>query len=399
MVLSLPPRVRYLLAWDHDLCRTVVAVFLRAVLGFLRARARREGVLDGRGGAVAILQPFGAALNLNVHVHALVLDGVFTQKGEEAVLFHPAAPLGDGEVAAVLEIVRRRIDRLLERRGLTPEDESDRGQDVWMEEAPVLAGIAAASVQGLVALGQRAGARVRRVGDLLDASAGERIGRGHARLGGFDLHAGVVAPAGHRRRLERLCRYALRPPIAEQRLRLTEDGGALLELRHRWSDGTTHVVFEPLELLERLAVLTPRPRVNLVLSYGVLGARARWRAQVVGQHRPVTGGDASVIDERPTPDLHGAPPRGAEAARTWANLMRRSVGFDVLACPRCGGRLRLIALLEQAAVIQRILRHLGLPTEVPPPAPARAPPEPLEHDALAFPDDASGCDAASVPAC
>ena len=53
-------------------------------------------------------------------------------------------------------------------------------------------------------------------------------------------------------------------------------------------------------------------------------------------------------------------------------------GLDVLACPRCGGRLRLVALIEQASVVQRILRHLGLPTEVPMPRPARAPPRRLE---------------------
>ena len=58
----------------------------------------------------------------------------------------------------------------------------------------------------------------------------------------------------------------------------------------------------------------------------------------------------------------------------WASLMARTFGFDVVACPRCGGRLRLIALIEEAAVIQRILRHLGVPTEIPAPRPARAPP-------------------------
>jgi len=46
------------------------------------------------------------------------------------------------------------------------------------------------------------------------------------------------------------------------------------------------------------------------------------------------------------------------AARSWASLMERTFGLDVLACPRCGGRLRLIALIEEAAVIGRILRHL-----------------------------------------
>jgi hypothetical protein len=49
------------------------------VLGFLRGRARDEGVADGRGGAVAVIQRFGSALNLNVHTHVLGLDGVFAR--------------------------------------------------------------------------------------------------------------------------------------------------------------------------------------------------------------------------------------------------------------------------------------------------------------------------------
>jgi len=59
-VLSLPHGIRYVLAWDHALCRAVVGVFIRAVLGYLRRRAREQDVADGRGGAVAIIQRFGA---------------------------------------------------------------------------------------------------------------------------------------------------------------------------------------------------------------------------------------------------------------------------------------------------------------------------------------------------
>ena len=91
-VLSLPHRLRYLLAWDHELCRAVTGVALRTVLGFLRRRARRHGIADGRSGAVVIVQRFGGTLNLNVHLHALVLDGVFTREGS-AVEFHPVRRL------------------------------------------------------------------------------------------------------------------------------------------------------------------------------------------------------------------------------------------------------------------------------------------------------------------
>jgi hypothetical protein len=155
-VLSLPYRVRYRLAWDHDLCRAVVAVYLRAVLGWLRGRARGDGVPDGRGGAEAIVQRFGGALNLNVHVHALVLDGVFARERTGALAFHPVPRLTALDVAEVLATVEPRIRRLLERRGLGDRDDEGGASNAWAEEAPVLAGLAAASVQGTVGSALRA---------------------------------------------------------------------------------------------------------------------------------------------------------------------------------------------------------------------------------------------------
>ena len=77
--------------------------------------------------------------------------------------------------------------------------------------------------------------------------------------------------------LEQLCRHRLRPPVAQDRLQLTSDGRVLLELKGEWADGTRHLLFEPLELLEKLATLTPRPRITLVLDHGVLAPQSRWR--------------------------------------------------------------------------------------------------------------------------
>ena len=190
----------------------------------------------------------------------------------------------------------------------------------------------------------------------------------HARWEGFDLHAAVRVPAGRRDRLERVCRYALLPPVAGTRRQLTSEGQVVLQLRHPWADGTTHVAFTPTAFLERLAVLVPRPRVNLLMYRGLLAPRAAWRAEVVPRRVPRATAAAHVeaasgVTRRPSV-------RGAASA----DLMRRAFGIDVLACPRCGGRLRLIALIEASAVARRILRHLGLPAEVPEPSPARAPP-------------------------
>ena len=105
----------------------------------------------------------------------------------------------------------------------------------------------------------------RRWGDTIDLPVPPVPGPWQARHGRFDLHAGVVMRAGARERLERLCRYALRPPVSQDRLQPMPDGTVVLELPRRWTDGTTHLIFDPVELLERLAALVPRPRVNLVL--------------------------------------------------------------------------------------------------------------------------------------
>ncbi len=155
-----------------------------------------------------------------------------------------------------------------------------------------------------------------------------------------------------------MCRYTLRPPVAGDRVRVTGDGQVELKLRHPWIDGTTHVMFDPVEFLGRLAVLVPRPRINLILYHGVLGPRAAWRSEVVRRQRSDEGGDAGVknsaTERAPDADDANAPRRHARG-QCWAALMARTFGIDVLACPRCGGRLRLIALIEEAAVIDRIL--------------------------------------------
>ncbi len=61
---------------------------------------------------------------------------------------------------------------------------------------------------------------------------------------------------------------------------------------------------------------------------------------------------------------------------TWAQLLERVFAIDALTCPYCGGPRRLIALLTDGLVVRKILQHLNLPTDPPPLAPARPPPEP-----------------------
>ena len=109
-----------------------------------------------------------------------------------------------------------------------------------------------------MALGPRAGARVRQLGEARDTAAVPSRGPRQAHLEGFDLHANVRVPANDRAGVERLCRYVLRPPFAQERLRLRGDSRVALELKRAWHDGTRELVFEPLEFLERLAATARR---------------------------------------------------------------------------------------------------------------------------------------------
>ena len=83
-VLTLPFALRYRLAFDAELITVVLAEFMRAVFSSLRRRARHElGVAKPRCGAVTFVQRFGDALNLNIHFHSVVLDGVYEDRGDD----------------------------------------------------------------------------------------------------------------------------------------------------------------------------------------------------------------------------------------------------------------------------------------------------------------------------
>ena len=180
---------------------------------------------------------------------------------------------------------------------------------------------------------------------------------------GFSLHAAVRCGAHERKRLERLCRYITRPAVANERLKRNQAGQVVLQLKSPWRDGTTHIVMSPLQFMQRLAALVPRPRLHLIRFHGVLAPHARLRAQIV----------SSLPLSVPESCAHHAPAAHAEASArmSWACLLKRVFDIDIERCPRCGGRLKIIAAIVDPQVIVQILTHLGLPARAPPRSAAR----------------------------
>ena len=121
-------------------------------------------------------------------------------------------------------------------------------------------------------------------------------------MAGFSLHAGVAARADQRPKLERLCRYISRPAISEKRLSVTPNGNVRYQLKTPCRDGTTHVIFEPLDFIARLAALVPKPRVNLTRFHGVFAPNSKYRARVIPARRGRGGQHARTADpEESTP--------------------------------------------------------------------------------------------------
>ena len=161
----------------------------------------------------------------------------------------------------------------------------------------------------------------------------------------MSLHAGVFVPGSDTKRLARICRYTARPAIACQRLEQLADRRLAYALRTPWTDGTTHVVFEPRELMARLAAQIPPPRAHQLRYHGILGPAAMWRDKVVPQ---------TQTDRR---DPHAIVP--ARQRPRWAVLLRRVFAVDALICPRCGGRMHPVAAVTQPDEIATTLERLG----------------------------------------
>jgi Putative transposase len=378
-VLSFPRRIRFLSARDPAFCSRLLDLFTRAVFAWQRRRGRLLGVADPRTGGCTAVQRFGSAINLNVHFHTLVPDGVFDLSRPGRAIFVRLPAPSDEDVEKILTTIIRKVARHIGRDG---EVERAIEEDAFAE-------LQAAEVD-----------RRMRFPDPFKQACHS------ACLDGFSLHAGVRIHENDREGLERLCRYAVRPPFALHRLSQGPDGRLLYKMK-RPRSGSLFLLLTPDQLLARIATLVPPPRTHALRYHGVFAPNSKHRTRVV----PGVGGAEAVPNAskaehpsplRPPPKLDPSPAAPGAFALTpppeppapdrlgpryrvpWAELLRKVFSLDVLACPQCGGRMELIAFIAEAGTAKRILDHLGLVSTGPPvpkpQAPDEAPDQGPEYD-------------------
>ena len=233
-VLSLPFRLRLRLARNDELLAAMRRVFVAAVGRWQRRKARELGLRGARTAVVCVTQRFDSLLRVNPHFHALVPDAVFVECEQGRVELRAVPKPTRRDVESIVERIARRARALLSR---LDEDAEPVG-----------------------ALDRLRGQHL----ELLSQPPELNPGRLSARAEGFSLHAARHLHANDRAGLESLARYTLRPPVANSRLSRKDDGDLVLTLKRALPGGREQVTLRPIELMQRLAGLVPRPRVHQI---------------------------------------------------------------------------------------------------------------------------------------
>ena len=452
-VLTTPWDVRFILAKDAKLLGEAERIYIAEMFRHYRKQARKKG---GPGevipGAVTAVQRMGSSLNLNIHFHTIFLDGVYRPDPKTGEIRFQKAPLPTAtEMDHMLQRTRERIQKMLEKHGHHVDPDAPPQWDASDEEESLFEHIQSASVRGWSSM-EGKDRPVVMVGGGNRPKGPQELKVFNSVYRGWSLNAMVRIRAGDREGVERVCRYILRHPFAEERLEFLPDGNIRFTFRDPRPDGATHAIFRPIEFMEKLVALIPPPRYHTVRYHGIFAPNHPWREAVVPAVRPRPGvqaggnagavlaiianqveggpvkaleGNAGSPDQNPSrvgavrdcpaeaerrrepplqpvkmfpiPQSHRSEwradenefantpaspqsvwnehPRGWKQGRPrldWAQLLKRSLHLDGLECPRCGEKMTMVAVIKDPDVARKILKAMGLPSEIP--VAARPPP-------------------------
>jgi hypothetical protein len=353
-VVSFPMPLRFWMARNPRLATAALHIFQRILKRHYIECVKKlstEGNLQT--GSITMIQRFGGALNLNIHFHILSLDGAYqiSNTPNATPAFIETGRPKNEEMLNIIKTFQMRMLKLLQRRGLVQKNESENGGDALPETPTIETVLQGASVQYRIATGPNSGQKVRKIGSLgLVSDEPFKAGDLSAVLGGYSIHAATYVHKNNRTELERLCRYILRPPVAEQRVEIKADK-ILYHFKSAWRDGTKAIELTGPEFIEKLVAIIPQPRIHLTRFHGVLAPHSKVRSLIVPN--PISVNATCLVEKKEKPKR-----------LSWAQLLKRVFKVDMEICP-CGGKLQFVAAIISSKAIQRILEHEGLEYFIP----------------------------------
>lgn len=340
-VFTIPKRFRLYFRYDRSLLGKLCLAAWCTVREVYRAVLDDEDALPGMVGSI---QTFGELIHWHPHIHALVTDGAFRPDG----MFLPLPRLA---TEPFLKLWEHKVYRLLLDKGRITE-EVVRQMQSW-------------------------------------------------RHSGFSVHREVFLPAGDRQGIENLAQYIARCPFSQARmLKVGTGGNVVYKAEHaavrafpHWKVAATlpgiprnFEVFKPLDFLAQVTQHIPDRSQHLVRYYGWYSNRSRGKRMAAEKARsvPEAPHPEKTVDESREEEYRKA------ARRRWAALIKKVYEVDPLVCPKCGGKMEIIAFITEAAAIRKILTHLGEyrpadrapPVSIQPTPPASAPAWLDENDYL-----------------
>ena len=373
-VVTFPHSLRFWMAASRSLTNLVHKIVSKMIICYYEYQAKNLGMEGTIPAGITFIQRFGGGLNLNLHFHIITADGVFSTSTGQPVFHHLRGPNNE-EVAQVLEAIAHGVISLLKEKNYLCEDGTlvDRPDCIDKEfiDSEQLTAAVAASNMMMVAFGENAGKKVRRIGRGFgyEEEAAFLKSKRCSSINGFTVHANRYIGQQERGKLEQILSYAARPGFSHERLSLKDpncpDGDFIYKLKTPWSDGTEAIVLSIDELFEKLSALIPPPYVHLTRYFGILASHNKWRKMII--LRPnVKKGWISSEDGQSVERMNRS------------KLLKRVFAIDIDICQNCGGKIRLDAciLVIMPFEIEKILKFIGLKCHPPPIKQARF----IEHE-------------------
>jgi hypothetical protein len=260
---------------------------------------------DGFPGVIMAIHTFGDYADFHPHLHALVADGLFTKSGMFYVM-------PEGGLKPLEELFRNRVIAMLAKKELLPEE------------------------------------RVRML-----------LGWVHS---GFNVHHSRRIWPRHQKDLEAIAQYIIRNPFAEDKMTVDPRTGLVTyrsktNIKHK----RDYEVFSPTDFIAQITQHIPDTGAQMVRYYGwysnksrgLRAKRAREGGMQINLHSTASSLQSDIVD------VSEHQPRRV-ASKKWRELIKKVWEVDPLLCPKCGTEMKMIALIDDAGVIARILKHLGL---------------------------------------